>query len=140
VINNFTQRVTAGDKLMAGATIRYGRHATEGRTYGNNGVTIAGSFGTASVARSSPTGSQNVTQTLTRVHDQGSGIYFDDQVAEAEGGAFTAYRCSPTIDSTGMTFTSPQLIVTLGRGFNNVPFAYEVMAGRLQFRVRNDVT
>lgn len=138
-LNNFASRVTAGDKLLAGGVMRYGRDGTEGVTYGNNGSSISGSFGTASVARSSPTGNQNVTQVLARVHDQGSSIYFDDQVAEAEGGFFHAYRCSPTVDTTGMTFSSPQIIAVMGRGVANVPFAFRMGVGRLQFRRRNDV-
>jgi hypothetical protein len=141
-MNNYLQRVTAGDWVMSGAKTRFARHATINRHYGNNGYTGQVSlFLTGSAARTHRGVTKNVTGLTSRVHDQGTGIYaVDDLILNDEGGAFEVYRCSPLLNTTGAVIATPQANFVMGRMAANMPAAYALCIGRLQGgRRRNDV-
>lgn len=138
-LNNFSQRVTAGDKIAAGAMTRYAKHGTVGKLYGCNGLRITSTFTTAAVSRNSPTGTQSITQMVTRVNDVGTGLYVDQQVTDAAGGSLDLYRMAALLDTTGCTFASPSLNLQIGSTTGGVPAAYRVGFGRAQIRRRNDV-
>jgi hypothetical protein len=138
-LSNFGARVTAGDKLLVAATVRYAPHPTLGLTYGNNGARVTGSFGTASANVPSPTGTQAITQVNIRAAND-FGLFVDQPVITAAGDSLELHRLSALKETTGLTFSAPVVSLAFGGVAQNTPAAYRVGMSRVQERRRNDVS
>ncbi len=137
-VNGVSARMAAGDLIAAGARVRYAKHSSIGRCYGNGGAKVILNQSTTGVNRNFSSGSTSITGLSTRVVDGGTGMYIDDTLLDAAGGAWSAYRVTPTVDTTGSSMGSTSLSLQ-GTGAANVPFAYRFGFGRAQVRRRNDV-
>ncbi|MBB3955922.1 fibronectin type III domain-containing protein [Novosphingobium sediminicola] len=133
-VNTVAARMAAGDWLTAGGRVRYAKHSTIGRYYGTTGVTLAGVQSTSAITIQA----QSVTSLLTRIIDGGTGMFIDDSLLDAAGGAFDFYRITPRLDTTGSSLGGTQCYAQTSTQATT-PFAYRMGLGRMQARRRNDV-
>lgn len=132
-------RLAAGDRALGGARVRYARHGTLGRTYGASGAAVVyNQTATGGVDVPVAGGTSNVSQLLVRAADTGTGVYMDDALLDAAGGALDLYRLTPQLELTGITIGAVNLSPAVTTAAN-VPFAYRIAFGRAQVRRRNDV-